>query len=121
MSTACELDVIMRHCSSAGFVIKIIHCNGKLKGVTDKVKHCPDTNVNHVNADDHVPEAERNNRTIEEWTRAEFHRLPHKAIPHAMMRHLAMESAHKLNLFPVKGGVSPCCSPQMTLSQKNLD
>jgi hypothetical protein len=59
----------------------------------------------------HVPEAERNNRMIEERIRATYHNLPYKAIPKTMIRHLAMVCTEQLNLFPAKGGVSVYYSP----------
>jgi hypothetical protein len=77
--------------------------------------------MNFTNAQDHVPEAERNNRTIKERIRAAYHRLPYKAIPRIMINYLAMIQANKLNLFPVKGGVSKYYSPRMILNQTNLD
>jgi hypothetical protein len=80
-----------------------------------------DVDMNFTNAQDHVPEAERNNRTIKERIGAAYHRLPYKAIPRIMINYLAMIQANKLNLFPVKGGVSKYYSPRMILNQTNLD
>ena len=77
-----------------------------------------DVTMNFTNAQDHVPEAERNNRTIKERIRAAYHRLPYKAIPRIMIRYLAMNQANQLNLFPVKGGVSSYYSPRMILNRK---
>ena len=37
--------------------------------------------MNYTNAQEHVPQAERNNRTIKERIRAALHRLPYKKIP----------------------------------------
>jgi hypothetical protein len=65
-----------------------------------------DVKMNFTNAQDHVPEAEQNNRTIKERIRAAYHRLPYKAIPRIMINYLAMVQANQLNLFPAKGGVS---------------
>jgi hypothetical protein len=38
-----------------------------------------------------------------------------------MINYLAMIQSNKLNLFPVKGGVSKYYSPRMILKQTNLD
>ena len=38
-----------------------------------------------------------------------------------MIRYLAMDCTKKLNIFPVKGGVSDYFSPHMLLKHKNLD
>jgi hypothetical protein len=87
----------------------------------EKVKDDLDVDMNFTNAQDHVPEAERNNRTKKERIRAAYHRLPYKAIPRIMIRYLAMIQANQLNLFPVKGGVSKYYNPHMILNQTNLD
>mgnify|MGYP002176679840 FL=1 len=115
------LDKILRHYNNAGFVIKVIHCDGEYRSMMDKVKDDLNVDMNFTNAQDHVPEAERNNRTIKERIRAAYHRLPYKAIPRIMIRYLAMNQANQLNLFPVKGGVSSYYSPRMILNQSNLD
>ena len=105
------LDQVLRHYNRAGFKIKTIHCDGEYRSMMDNVSDDLDVVMNFTNAQDHVPEAERNNRTIKERIRAAFHRLPYKAIPKIMIRYLAMEQANKLNLFPVKGGVPSYYSP----------
>ena len=115
------LDTILRLYNSAGFVIKVIHCNGEYCGMMEKVKDDLNVEMNFTNAQDHVPKAERNNWTIKERIRAAYHCLPYKAIPRIMIRYLAMNQANQLNIFPVKGGVSPYYSPQMILSQSSLD
>ena len=51
----------------------------------NKVSDDLDVVMNYTNASDHVPEAERNNRTIKERIRATFQRLPYKAIPRIMI------------------------------------
>jgi hypothetical protein len=77
----------------------------------DEVKDDLNIEMNFTDAQDHVPEAERNNRTIKERIRAAYHRLPFKAIPRIMIHYLAMVQTSQLNLFPVKGGVSAYYSP----------
>jgi hypothetical protein len=87
----------------------------------EKVEDDLDVDMNFTNAQDHVPEAERNNQTIKERIRSAYHRLPYKAIPRIMINYLAIIQANKLNLFPVKGWVSKYYSPHMILNQTNLD
>ena len=53
----------------------------------DQVQDDLDVVMNYTNASNHVPEAERNNRTIKERIRAAYHRLPYKAIPRVMIRY----------------------------------
>jgi hypothetical protein len=115
------IDQILRHYNNAGFVITTIHCDGEYLSMMNKVKDDLDIEMNFTNAQDHVPEAERNNRTIKERIRAGYHRLPYKAIPRIMIRYLAMNQTNQLNMFPVKGGVSTYYSPRMLLNQSNID
>ena len=102
-------------------MIKEIHCKGEFPGMMERVNDDLDVNMNFTNAQDHVPEAERNNQTIKERIRAAYHCLWYKALPRIMIRYLAMYQVNQLNLFPVKGGVSAYYSPRMILNQKNLD
>jgi hypothetical protein len=60
------LDMVLRLYNSTGFHIKTIHCNGEFHAMMDKVKDDLGVCMNFTNALDHVPEAERNNRTIKE-------------------------------------------------------
>jgi hypothetical protein len=115
------LDQILRHYNQAGFVIRTIHCDGEFCVMMEKVDDNLDVDMNFTNAQDHVPEAERHNCKIKERIQAAYHRLLYKAIPRIMINYLAMTQANKLNLFPVKGGVSKYYSPPMILNQTNLD
>ena len=77
--------------------------------------------MNYANPQAHVPEAERNNRTIKERVRCTYHRLPYTRLPRIMVKILVSESSKKLNFFPAKNGVSKYYSPRMILHQRNLD
>jgi hypothetical protein len=77
--------------------------------------------MNFTNALDHVPEAERNNRTIKEQVWAAYHRLPYKALPRQLIRYLVTTQASQLNLFPAKGGISPYYSLRTILGLPPLD
>jgi predicted RNA-binding protein len=47
-------------------VIGTIHCDGEFRGMMEKVEGDLDVDMTFTNAQDYVPEAERNNRTIKE-------------------------------------------------------
>ena len=79
------LDVIFCQYNKGGFVIKTIYCNREYCAMLNKVSDDLDVVMNYTNASNHVPEAERNNRTIKERIRATFQRLPFKAIPRIMI------------------------------------
>ena len=58
------LDAIRHHYHQAGFMIKAIHCDGEYRVRMEQVQNDLDVVMNYTNANDHVPEAKHNNRTI---------------------------------------------------------
>ena len=58
------LDVILRQYNNSRFGIKTIYCNREYRAMMNKVSDDLDVVMNYTNASDHMPEAERNNRTI---------------------------------------------------------
>jgi hypothetical protein len=115
------LDMVLRVYNSAGFHVKTIHCDGKFCAMMEKVKDDLGVRMNFTNTLDHVPEAERNNRTIKERVQAAYHSLPYKALPRQLIRYLVTTQANQLNLFPAKGGISPYYSPRTILQLPTLD
>ena len=85
----------------------------------DKVRDDMGIGTNDENRDNHIPEADRNNRVIKERFRISYYRLPYKNIPRIMIRHLVMNVTLNLNLFPSKGGVLYHYSQTMIMSQIN--
>lgn len=77
--------------------------------------------MNLSNPQEHVPEAERNNRTIQERVRACYHYLPYYHLCKTLVKMIVMESAKKLNFFPARHGVSKYYSPRMIIHRKQLD
>jgi Reverse transcriptase (RNA-dependent DNA polymerase) len=115
------LDNIFQTYNKAGFRIAIIHCDNEFRPLMSQLQNTYNVQMNYANPQEHVPEAERNNRVIKERFRSAFHRLPFKAIPKIMVKILTMECAKKLNFFPPTGGISSYYSPRMIMHQKNLD
>ena len=60
------LDKIFRLYNTAGFRIKMIKADQEFKPILDGIKDDLDITMNYASAEAHVPEAERNNRTIKE-------------------------------------------------------
>ena len=77
--------------------------------------------MNFTNPQEHVPEAERNNRIIKERVRATCHRLPFSQLTKTMTKILVMKLTKKLNFFPSTNGISNYYSSRMILHQKNLN
>ena len=115
------LDHILRRYNSAGLQITKLNCDNEFKSIMDDVKDELGTDFNPSNPGDHCPEAERNNRTIQERIRVGYYRLPYNWLPKVLIKQLALISVDKLNIFPVKGGVSSYYSPNMIMKGKGLD
>jgi hypothetical protein len=115
------LDAILRAYNKRGYRVKTINCDGEFRTMMNEVNDDLEIEMNYTSKGEHVPEAERNNRTIGERIRTTYHNLPYKAVPRIMLKYLAMVSTHQLNLFPAKGGVSAYLSPFMIMTGRNLD
>ena len=48
---------------------------------------------------DHVPEAERNNRVLQERIRIQYHRLPFSKLPREMWKGLVTSVTMQMNFF----------------------
>ena len=112
---------VFRVYNTGGFKITTIHCDNEFRPLMEQISNEFQVTMNYANPQEHVPEAERNNRVIKERVRAAYHRLPFKHLPRLMIKILVTESARKLNFFPAKNGISPYYSPRMILHQRNLD
>ena len=107
--------------NQGGFQIMNIRCDNKFRPLTDPMAIDHHIRMNYTNPQEHVPEAERNNRVIKERVRATYHRLPYIHLPRIMVKYLVVEPAKNLNFFPAKYGISKYYSPRMILHQQNLD
>ena len=134
------LDKAIRVLNSGGYRINIIECDGEYKSLMDKVADAMDVTMNYIDKDnynsnkyntrfkmnfsnpgDHVPHAERNNRTIKESFRTALHRTGYKTIPKVMIEELGELCTERLNMFPAKHGISSYYSPEALVSGKILD
>ena len=70
---------------------------------------------------DHVPEAERNNRTIKERVRSLLAKLPFNKYPACMIIEAVSFSVLWLNAFPSKNGISATVSPRHIVDGTVLD
>ena len=69
----------------------------------------------------HEPVAERNNRTIKERIRCQYHLLPFKAIPAVLVRFMCFVSTTRLTWFPAANGISHYYSPHMLMYGRCID
>ena len=58
--------------------------------------------MNYASRNEHVPEAERNNRTLAATMRATFNNLPYKAVPKVMIKHIGKNPLNSATCFQLK-------------------
>ena len=117
------LREIIRIYNRAGFQVRRIHCDNEFANIMNELVNDGelDIEINYANSQEHVPEAERNNRVLKERVRAVYHRIPYDRLPRVMVIMMVTEAARKLNFFPAKYGVSKYYSPRMIMHHQNLD
>ena len=115
------LDSILRHYNDAGYFFKFIHCDQEFRSLMDQVADELNVKMNYASTGEHVPEAERNNRTIKDRVRTTYHQLPYKRIPKVLIRKLVMRATKMLNLLPAKGGISSYLSPYTIVTRRVVD
>ena len=114
------MDIANKY-NKAGYYVYMVYCDREFKPLLKDAWDQLELTINYTNTEDHVGEAERNNRFLKERFRTKFHYLPYKAIPRIMIRGLIIQVARQANYFPVKGGVSSILSPRQLIEQKNLE
>ena len=72
--------------------------------------------LNTISNDEHVPEIERQIRTLKERTRAIYCTLPFRKIPRRLIIEMIYAANYWLNMFPRKGGISQTMSPRTLLT-----
>jgi hypothetical protein len=115
------LQHVFRIYRQGGFQVVAIHSDNEFKPLIEPLSQEFGVAMNYANPQEHVPEAERNNRVIKERVRATYHRLPYSRLPRLMVQTIVTDSAKKLNFFPAQHGISPYYSPRMILHQRHLD
>ncbi|KAL7564336.1 hypothetical protein ACA910_007188 [Epithemia clementina (nom. ined.)] len=115
------LKDVFRVYNAAGFRITKIHADNEFRALREDLKNLENIEIKLANAQEHVPEAERNIRVMKERVRATFHRLPFTKITKIMTQVLVMECAKQLNFFPPKDSVSTQYSPRMIIHHEPLD
>ena len=74
--------------------------------------------LNTASNDEHVPEIERQIRTVKERTWAIYCTLPFNKMPRHLIIEMVYAANYWLNMFPRKGGVSKTLSPRALLTGK---
>ena len=69
------IEKVIQLYKPADFKVIQIRCNNKFKPLKEKLKDKYAIEVNLANPNEHVPEAERNNRVIKERARVTYHQI----------------------------------------------
>ena len=106
-----------------GFHAVKLHCDKQFEPAVNewRSKQVPIANANYCNTEEHVPRAERNNRTIQERTRTSYYQMPCNHLPRQLMQAIVTESTRKLNYFPARHEASKHYSSRLILHRENLD
>ena len=99
----------------------MVYCDREFKPIFKDAWDQLQLTINYANTDDHVAEAERNNRFLKERFRIKFHYLTLKGIPRLMIRGLTIQVAKEVNYFLVKNGVSSILSPRQLIELYNIE
>ena len=83
--------------NKGGFRVARIHADNEFRPLLEPLQEEFRIEMNFANPQEHVPDAERNNRTIKERVRATYHRLPYQTLTRNMVKVLVQDSAKKLN------------------------
>jgi hypothetical protein len=89
------LHKVFKCYNKAGFHIREVRCNNKSKPLQDTLHKTYKIKMNFSNPQEHVPEAEQNNRVIKERIRATYYRLPCSQLTKTMTKILVMELTKK--------------------------
>ena len=114
------LDAVTGCYNKADFYIKTLGCDGEFRSLMDPLQQDMDLEMDYCAPGAHVPEAERNNRSIQDRSRSGFYRMPFKAVPRIMIRYLVMRASRSYNWLPPKGGISLHYSPHIFNASQGL-
>jgi hypothetical protein len=94
-----EMKNVLQIYKNAGFKVTRIHADDEFKLITNAFNTSYDLTFNFTSANEHVLEAERNNRLIKERVRASFHHLTFTKLPRLKTYILFMEAQRNSIIF----------------------
>ena len=87
-----------------------------MEPLADELNCC----IDELPAQAHVPQAERNNRTLKERVRCMYAAMPFTRLCAALVKHMTFDAASKLNYVPVQNGIAGY-SPRSLLNLPSID
>jgi hypothetical protein len=103
-----------------GFAVKCILMDGQFEVLHGDLAGAGMT-LNTVARGEHVPEAERQIRTIKDRSRSVYNVLPFTKLPGRMVAELIYLSVFWLNCFPARDGISDVLSPREIVAGASID
>ena len=100
------IDHVTRAYNKNGYRFAKMHCDREFKPLMDPVCDGMDIKMFYPPSGDHVPEAERNNRVLQEQIRIQYHRLPFSKMPREIWKGLIASVTMQLN-FSLSAMVFP--------------
>ena len=112
------IENIQRLAAQRGFRVVQFHMYGEFESWQTKTSNVL---INIVSREDHMPEAERNIRTVKDCTRSTLEYLHFQNIPNCMLIELVFGQVFWINAFPINNGVSSTPSPLTIMTGKEVD
>ena len=106
---------------SKGFNIQYVLTDGEFKAIRDVVLDEANTDLNTAAPNEHIPEVEKNVRTIKDRVRCMLHGMPYKKIPRSMKAELVITTVTLLNMIPRRAAVSDRFSPRELVTGMSLE
>ena len=103
-----------------GFKVTIMLTDNQFESMRDDIANLH-VQLHVVAREDHVPEAERFNRTVKDRIRANYNILPYTHFPPVLIAEMVYSAVFWRNMFPLKGGISPTQSPSELILNRSLD
>ena len=101
--------------------MRTIHADNEFCSIFNELEDKWDIEINFSNPGEHVPDIERENRTLKERIRVAIHRLPFTVILRTMIRYLPLKITKNRSMFPRSTGISKYFAPYTILKKKQID
>ena len=115
------LDKTLHIYNKAHLHVKRIFTDNEFQPIMDDMQDELGITMNYAVAGEHIPEAERNNRTLKERYCSSLHALPYDYVTRTMVIEGVQDIAKKPNFNPPKGGISSHCLPHTIMHQQAID
>ena len=103
-----------------GFKVTIILADNQFESMRGDLADLH-AQLNVTARDEHVPEAERYQRTIQERIRAQYNVLPFQCVPPIFIVEMVYKSVFWRNMFALQNGISKTQSPSEIVLNRKLD